>query len=404
MRRKLIELARTEPDAEKLDDRFVCFLCEQCGAFSAALLLDTGTSYSNGKVDFPKGSVGHTALCESGWVTPESLLRRRHSIAFLDLQSFLRKNSFALMVAAPRGSTTPTLIIALGTKTNEWPFTYPEVQRLQNIAELMDNILTRSRLTLQAAMRAKLEHLAMMSRGLAHDLNNLITPVSAFLMHTDEQYPPDSPERDVHAAAKRSVRVMSDYVREALFFSARLTPKFEPMRFEGIFREVLALAAARAAQRDIRLVEELGYNGFVTADAVLIQRMLVNMVGNAIDASSQGQTVTLSVDPGRHGCACLRVSDQGCGIAPENLTQVFEPYFTTKKYGDNLRGFGLGLTICQKIVHLHGGTITVNSQLGRGTTMTIELPEGQNSPAPSPGGVQAVPVPDQVVATLALQS
>src|ERR1019366_4725846 len=95
------------------------------------------------------------------------------------------------------------------------------------------------------------------------------------------------------------------------------------------------------------------------------------------DASDRGQAVTLSASAGRHGWVCLRVVDHGCGIALENLARILDPYFTTKKYGDEVRGFGLGLTICQKIIQLHGGTIAINSQLGQGATVTFDLPRSE---------------------------
>ena len=379
MRRAVIEVARTEPHPEKLGAKFEAFLCEQCRTPSATLLFHQGERYSGGDLELAKDRLGWAALGENDWATPESLQRRRSSPARNDLLSFLQEHSLGLMVAAPRGSPAPTLLIALSTKFNEWPFTYPEVQRLQNIAELMDNILTRSRLTLQAAIRAKMEHLAMMSRGLAHDLNNLITPISSFLVHTDDRFPPGSSELEVHAAAKRSVRIMADYVREALFFSERLTPRFEQVNLAVVFREVCALSAARAAARGVTLTGVPNYNGPLTADAVLLQRMLTNVVGNAIDASNRGQTVSLSASAGRNGWLCVQVVDQGGGIAPENLARIFDPYFTTKKYGDEIRGFGLGLTICQKIVQLHGGTVAINSQPGQGATVTFDLPVVQSA-------------------------
>ena len=307
------------------------------------------------------------------WATPETLQRRRTADSLSDLHEFLTHNHLGLVVTVPRGSPTPSLLVALGTKSNEWPYTYPEIQRIQNSAELMDNILTRSRLTAQAALKAKTEHLAMMSRGLAHDLKNLLTPVSSFLVHTEGRFPAESAEAEVHAAANRSVRIMSEYVREARFFADQLSPHFEVTSIRSLFESVREITNARASTRMVSLITSFAKDCEVLVDRVLVQRLLGNLVGNAIDASSAGQTVLLSGDV-CDGRIRFQVIDRGCGIPAENLSRVFDAYFTTKEFGDDVRGFGLGLTICQKIVQLHHGTISVHSQVGKGSTFTTDLP------------------------------
>jgi signal transduction histidine kinase len=254
------------------------------------------------------------------------------------------------------------------------------VVRLQNVAELMDNILTRSRLTDQAALQARMEHLAMMSRGLAHDLKNLVTPVSSFLVYTEGRHPADSAEAEVHTAAQRSMRIITDYLREALFFAERREPKLEPVDLAQVFARVRDVTAERAARRRITVALAQDFADPLTADGVLLQRMLVNLVANAIDASSPGQTVQLAARPARAGWLRLEVSDQGCGIPPDLIDRIFDPYFTTKQFGDEVRGFGLGLTVSQKIVHLHRGTIGARSQPGRGTVITVEIPAAPETP------------------------
>jgi signal transduction histidine kinase len=220
----------------------------------------------------------------------------------------------------------------------------------------------------------------MMSRGLAHDLKNRITPVSSFLIHTDGHYPSSSPEAEVHSAARRSVKIMTDYVREALFFSERLAPHFEPVDLTILFRTVSEITAARAANRGIQLAFNVEPQLSLTADAVLLQRVFSNLVNNAIDASSHDQTVVVSASLLSSGKIRFQVKDEGCGIAPENLARIFDPYFTTKEFGDDVRGFGLGLTICQKIVQLHDGVIRVESQLQHGTTISVDLPQKPLTP------------------------
>lgn len=314
-------------------------------------------------------------LSEVNWITPEALENRIQSSEYRALKQSLISNNLGLIIAVPRGSRAPSLLLALGNKHNQWPYTYPEIERLQNIAELMDNILTHSRLTAQAALQARIEYLAMMSRGLAHDIKNLITPVGSFLLHTDGRHPPGSPEAEVHAAAQRSVRVMNDYVREAMFFSEQHAPNFKSTRLGDVLRAVGEVTLARAQGRGVEVCTTCNRLAPIQGDTILLERMLANFVNNAIDASSAGQKVSLSVEnSSRAGWVRIQVLDDGHGIASENLGRVFEPYFTTKEFGREVRGFGLGLTICQKIAHLHRGSIDLRSELGRGTLVTVELP------------------------------
>ena len=376
MRQSVIEIALPEEDPERLITHFEKFLAAENQSGFAELLFEANGCYRSKNLKLDKSSLEYSVLCDLGWTTPESLERRRSHRTLNEMRRYLENHEIAVMIASPAGSKEPSVLIALGHKAKSWPFTYPEVQRLQNVAELIDNILTRSRLALQAAARARVEHLAMMSRGLAHDLKNLITPVSSFLVHTDHHFPTGSTEAEVHADARRSMRVMTEYVREALFFSERLAPKLEPFEFQPLFDTIRELTTALAARRGVELVFVNKYRERIIADSVLIQRLIANLVNNAIDASSPGKKVVVLIEAAHPEWMRLRVTDEGCGIAPETREKIFEPYFTTKQFGDEVRGFGLGLTVCQKIVDVHGGRIFVESQLGRGTVFTVELPIG----------------------------
>jgi signal transduction histidine kinase len=100
---------------------------------------------------------------------------------------------------------------------------------------------------------------------------------------------------------------------------------------------------------------------------------VVNLVTNASLAIPQGQPgeIAIRVGPGTGGRVRLEVADNGQGIAPEILTRIFEPYFTTRDAG---KGTGLGLAISHAIVTSHGGTLTVESEVGRGSKFRVELP------------------------------
>ena len=125
----------------------------------------------------------------------------------------------------------------------------------------------------------------------------------------------------------------------------------------------------------------------VEMDAVLMQRCLGNILSNAIDASPVGATIRIELqnlaatEPGREWVR-VQVIDQGEGISRENLQRLTSAYFTTKDSGDENRGFGLGLAICRKIVHQHGGNLNITSEERKGTVVTVDLPVRFAPPSP----------------------
>ncbi len=377
-RAAVLATAKTEPHPDRLAAKFEQLLCQLCQSSFAALLFKRDKTYGTGQMEFAADRPGLAELAEAGWATPENIQRRRPRPGLDDLLAFFRRHSLGVLVTSSRGIANPSFLLAVGSKTTRWPFTYPEVRRLQAIAELMDNIISHARLSTQAALKAKMEHLALMSRGLAHDLKNLITPISSYLVHTEGRLDSTSVEADVHRAAQRSVRLMTDYVREALFFSNRLQPHFEQVELQKVFTGVQEQTATIAAQRQVTVRIPTQAAVSLVADIVLLHRMLANLVRNAIDACGAGGEVTLLGSEPYRGIVCMQVIDSGCGIPPENLARVFDAYFTTKQFGNDVRGFGLGLAITEKIVHLHQGTISVRSETGRGTTMTVEMPAIQS--------------------------
>jgi signal transduction histidine kinase len=397
-RAAVLAAARTESQPQRLAATFEGVVRTLCQAPFAAFLVARDDSYSAGMITLPRDHPGFAALVEAGWATPENLQRRRPAPGLDELRLFFLRHDLGLIVTAARGRDDPSFLLAVGNKATRWPFTYPEVRRVQAVAELMDNILSHARLAAQAALEARIAHLALMSRGLAHDLKNLLTPIGSFLVHTEGRYAEGSAEAEVHGAARRAVRVIDDYVREALFFANRLQPRFEPVDFGKLFAGVREVAAPLAAQRGVALALPAAADPAdlaLTADAVLLQRLLGNLVRNALEACAPGNRVALACAAADAGMVRFTVADDGCGIAPEHLPRIFEPYFTTKEFGDDVRGFGLGLAICEKIAALHGGTITVRSEPGCGTAMMVDLPAAPPAPEPAPepsaaSGAQAV--------------
>ena len=137
--------------------------------------------------------------------------------------------------------------------------------------------------------------------------------------------------------------------------------------------EAAATARLEAEKRGLKLsFEDLG-PGLIAMDPQQIYRVALNLLANAMDAT-EGMGGTITLETGRDdGAAYLRVRDTGCGIPPENLSRLGQPFFTTK----DKTGTGLGLAVCYRIMEQHRGRIHVDSSLGKGTVFTLVFPPDQ---------------------------
>lgn len=313
------------------------------------------------------------ALFRTGWATPEGIVRKRRSENLSELDRYLSTNNFGAIVSTPEGSNSPSLIIALGEKAHSWPFTYPEIQRLQNISCLIESIISQAQLTAQRTTSAKIEQLEVVGKGLAHDLRNLLTPISSFLLHTEELFKAGSDEQRVHHEAVNSVEVMSAYVREALFFSQKLEPEFTVIRISHLLSSISTLFGADLRKQNLSLICEGNKDITIRGDFMLIHRMIANLLKNAIDASPLQGKIYILYSLESTGGVRIQVVDEGSGIEPENFEKVFEPYFTTKNGRDPSRGFGLGLTICRRIAQIHSASIQIERSTKSGTCFSVHF-------------------------------
>lgn len=160
---------------------------------------------------------------------------------------------------------------------------------------------------------------------------------------------------------------------EEFFRYARLPkPRFEPVHPNALIQQVADLLQGKVQEDGVRLTMKLGRDiPTIRADADQLREVFLNLASNAIEAMSNGGRLTIEserVADGEAGAVVVRVSDTGTGIPPETLKRIFEPFFSTKD-----EGLGLGLSIVQRIVEQHGGTITCRSQQGLGTTFEVYL-------------------------------
>lgn len=274
----------------------------------------------------------------------------------------------------------PFGLLLLGEKGSGDPYTPHDLFLLTALMKNLSLVINQIRLQNQILLAQEMELLGRMSRGMAHDLNNLLTPVSTLLQLIGDDGADREKIDELLPMSLRNIRAVQAYIKEALFFSQHQAPHLQQFRLDLLLHKAVELAEGQLKRQQVKAIVETPPEAvMVEMDEALILRLIGNVLSNAIDASPVGGEIRLELqrlaktDPQRDWLR-TRVSDVGEGISRKNLERIFTPYFTTKDRGDERRGFGLGLAICRKIVHLHGGNLTIESVEKKGTTVQVDLP------------------------------
>jgi signal transduction histidine kinase len=306
------------------------------------------------------------------------------------LKMFPGEFAFPLIV-----TQQPVGLLIIGEKASGKVFTSTDTQLLISLAENIALIVNQISLKNQLLLTKELDLLGRMSRGMAHDLNNLTTPVWTLLQLLADGVPSETLRTELAPVATRNLQTMRDYIKEALFFSENLRPDFQAGRLDSLVQGVVE-SARQNRRKGKNINYELVLCGEVPVemDQILIRRLLSNIIANAVDASPDPGSIRVEVirlvkTEADRDWIRVRVTDHGSGIQADNLNRIFQPYFTTKKTGDEDRGFGLGLAICRKIATLHEGNLFVSSEVGKRTIVNLDLPSRQKKPRVAGSGMHA---------------
>jgi two-component system, cell cycle sensor histidine kinase and response regulator CckA len=272
------------------------------------------------------------------------------------------------------------------------------------------DVTEQTQLQAQLFRAQRMESLGTLSSGIAHDMNNILTPILAVAQLLPMKIPHlDAQNRHLLQMLEDSARRGSDLVKQILTFSRGLAGAPKPIQIETLLAEI-ALILSSTFPKWINLVFDPPIEAIladhpkyparwpVMADASQLHQVLMNLCVNARDAMSEAGTLTIAVknqqlsaadarmnmeaQPGDY--VVLTVRDTGVGIPPEYRDRIFEPFFTTKEIG---KGTGLGLATAIGIIKAHGGFVVVQSELGQGTEFQIFLPASREAGivTPSPG-------------------
>ena len=178
-----------------------------------------------------------------------------------------------------------------------------------------------------------------------------------------------------HTNAKRLANVVSNLLDMSTIRAGRVSLEKSQVDMPGLIHSVTESVKANAKKKGVALqTSHDPYLGLVFCDPEMIVRVITNLVGNAIKFTEDGGTISIAVRNGLEDIQ-VSVSDTGDGIAPENQSRIFERFQQVDRtYGTGEKGTGLGLAISKELVELHGGTLVVESALGKGSTFSFTLP------------------------------
>jgi PAS domain S-box-containing protein len=246
-----------------------------------------------------------------------------------------------------------------------------------NVLASVVDISERKRIQEQLQKVERLAELGTLASGMAHEIG---TPMNVILGRAEYllQRTADEGMKKGLATIVTQVERITKVMNQLLALARRRTAERRPVNLGEIMEETLELFQQRIASNGITVETSIDADvPSVSADRDQIIQVLINLVMNSLHAMPEGGRLRLSL--AREGrLVCLGVSDTGHGMSEEIRSKVFEPFFTTKEFG---KGTGLGLTVVKDIVEEHGGTITVESIVDKGTTFWIRLPLGKGPTA-----------------------
>lgn len=320
-------------------------------------------AFNNGAESILRLSTPDVIGQEAGRIIPPELLNEiNHSKSHSDV---IEKE---IECKTAQGKSVPLEIAASSLKDEDGVF-------LGNVL-LFKDLTEVQALRREVARSQRLASVGRLAAGVAHEIRNPLSSIKGFATYFKERY---SDQPDVQQTANimiQEVDRLNRVVGQLLEFARPISVKKQRISLPALLKDSIKLIEDRAAAKGIS-VQTQHAAGVDSAwgDPDRINQILLNLYLNAIDAMETGGELKVALSTNSDDSEIyIKISDTGCGINPDHLSKIFDPYFTTKSTGT-----GLGLAIAHNILEALGGKITVESNPEKGTTFTVALPNSKES-------------------------
>jgi len=247
---------------------------------------------------------------------------------------------------------------------------------------ITDDITEKKKLEIQLLQSAKMSAVGQLAAGVAHEFNNVLSGIVGYTSLAMSRNDVEKIREDLNVVEKASNRAI-EVVRKLLAFSRQKDEKYILSNIDELIDDSLSLVNNTLSKEGVKIIKHFGKTPPVKVNQNEIQQVVLNMVINAkhaidenLELSYEDKVIGVTTEA-VDGFVKMDISDTGIGIPRENIPKIFEPFFTTKDRNSKEPGTGLGLPITYAIIERHGGSIDVDSEIGKGTTFTIWIPFDQ---------------------------
>ena len=241
---------------------------------------------------------------------------------------------------------------------------------------VLEDVTARISLEEQLQQREKLSSIGLLAAGVAHEVNTPLTGVSSYtqmlLGMLNENDPKHALLQKVRTQAERATNIVNNLLN---FSRTGGATEFGELNIARVLDDTLQLLEPQLRRSQIEILRSYDKEApQAYGNAGKLQQVFTNLLLNARDAIPDGGRITVATSAADDGSLLVEIADTGIGIAPENVSKIYDPFYTTKGVG---QGTGLGLAVSYGIVQEHAGHISVDSLPGRGTTFRITLPSAR---------------------------